>query len=214
WDSVYKDEVSNFEEMGEEGEVWFGMETVDKMLEWTQQNLPKSKPAPSILDIGTGNGQMLISLVKDGFDPARMLGIDYSADSIRLARLVAQSHGESTSTIPFEVADFLSGDAPRLEYMTTGDSAWDLLLDKGTYDAIALSAVPANGPAPKDEYPLLKPGGWLLITSCNFTEDELKGAFASEATGLRYHSRIQHPTFTFGGRSGSICASVAFQRQT
>jgi hypothetical protein len=79
--------------------------------------------------------------------------------------------------------------------------AWDLLLDKGTFDAIALGEKDAAGKSPAAGYPdrvarLLKPGGFFLITceiplprwishsklglvACNFTEDELKATFTS-----------------------------------
>jgi len=64
--------------------------------------------------------------------------------------------------------------------------------------------------------------------ACNFTEQELKEHFASEKnliyqcvinSDLRHQSytsfssRIQHKTFTFGGKTGSVCSSVAFQRK-
>ena len=142
------------------------METVEKMVEWVQEHVAVS-PAPRILDIGTGNGQMLISLVEAGYDTSLMLGVDYSLDSIRLARLVAESHG--AGGLAFEVADFLSGDAPRLPAMEAGEAEWDLLLDKGTYDAIALASAGADGAFPKDTYPLraarlLKPGALFLVT--------------------------------------------------
>jgi len=96
-------------------------------------------------------------------------------------------------------------------------SGWDLILDKGTFDAIALMDKDSNGIAPIDEYPLilerlLKPGGYFLITSCNFTEEELKAKFTTALPNLVYHSNIQHATFTFGGKSGSVCSSVAFQK--
>ena len=182
----------------------FGMETVEKMVEWTQEQVPTSR-APFIFDVGTGNGQMLFSLAEAGYDQKQMLGVDYSEDSIRLAKLVAESRG--VTDISFAVADFLHGDFTKLSSMSSSEVAWDLVLDKGTFDAIALSAVDGDGRAPKDIYPsraaqLLKPGALLLITcelrltvkvrshllntACNFTEEELKTAFAIPETGLVY----------------------------
>ncbi|KZV97431.1 S-adenosyl-L-methionine-dependent methyltransferase [Exidia glandulosa HHB12029] len=215
WDSVYKEEVDNFEELGDEGEVWFGTETVEKMVEWTAEHVPAS-PAPYILDIGTGNGVMLFSLAEEGYDASRMLGVDYSEDSVRLAKLVANARERSDVT--FAQGDFLKDDPPHVQGMEDGKvDVWDLLLDKGTYDAIGLAGKDEDGVRPRDVYPgrvarLLKPGGLFLITSCNYTEEELKAAFETADTGLTYHSRIQHPTYTYGGKSGSICASVAFRK--
>ncbi|EJD49036.1 S-adenosyl-L-methionine-dependent methyltransferase [Auricularia subglabra TFB-10046 SS5] len=214
WDSVYQEEIENFEELGEEGEVWFGTETVEKMVEWAEEHMPASK-GPTILDIGTGNGVMLFSLADVGYNTRRMLGVDYSEDSVKLARLVAGAR--NWPEVAFARSDFLADDPPAPHNMEGPLNAWDLLLDKGTYDAIALAPQGDAGRHPKDVYPervarLLKPAGLFLITSCNFTEEELKAQFDRPETGLRYHSRIEHPTYTYGGRSGSVCASVAFQK--
>lgn len=146
------------------------METVEKMVEWTAEHVPASKP-PYILDIGTGNGVMLFSLVEAGYDPARMLGIDYSEDSVRLAKLVATAREREAVT--FAQGDFLKDDPPKLPGMVDG---WDLLLDKGTYDAIGLASKDAEGAKPKDAYPsrvarLLKPGGLFLITCTSLSKD-------------------------------------------
>lgn len=72
------------------------------------------------------------------------------------------------------------------------------------------------------------------FSACNFTEDELKAVFLVPEAGLVYQlrvlsvvlrllsinilrnsvpsSRVQHPTFTFGGQSGSIVATLAFEK--
>jgi len=60
------------------------------------------------------------------------------------------------------------------------EDKWDLVLDKGTFDALALSneVVDGNGRLPSIVYPeriarLVREGGFFLITSCNFTEEEI-----------------------------------------
>jgi len=216
WDSVYKEELANFEEIGDEGEIWFGVESVEKMVEWATRYLPPAENS-LILEVGSGNGTLLLALVEAGYDPHRVTGIDYSLDAVKLARSVAESRG--AADISFHACDFLHDDAPPPAHASPDDrqDVWDLLLDKGTYDAIALAKKDENGHSPAASYPervarLLKPGGYFLITSCNFTEDELQSNFATPETGLMYHSRIQYPTFTFGGKSGSICSSVAFRK--
>ncbi|CAE6518658.1 unnamed protein product [Rhizoctonia solani] len=213
WDNVYLTEVENFETNGDEGEVWFGEETVDKMLEWTLENCPASSN-PYILDIGTGNGIMTVTLAENGYDPGHLVGLDYSEPSIKLARAVANGRGHSS--IRYIVSDFINGTAPEPVEGGSGGK-WDLLLDKGTYDAIALSGKSDDGKTIVSRYPpkvaeALKPGSMFLITSCNFTEAELKEAFSAPELRLTYHSRIQHPTYTFGGSSGSICSSIAFKK--
>lgn len=213
WDKVHREEVENFDEQGDEGEVWFGMESVEKMVDWMSENVPASS-LPFVLEVGCGNGILLFSLLEAGYNPDSLAGIDYSADAIELTKRIAATR-QGGSGISFNVCDFLL-DSPRL--LRGMDSPlWDVLLDKGTFDAIALGVKDESGKSPALRYPprvanFLKPGGFLLITSCNFTEDELKLYFEVEEYGLRYHSRIPYPTFSFGGRSGSICSTVAFQK--
>ncbi|KAK7463549.1 Protein-lysine N-methyltransferase efm4, variant 2 [Stygiomarasmius scandens] len=185
------------------------------MVEWAEENLPPSGDL-SILEIGSGNGTLLFALAEAGYSQKSLSGVDYSPDAVKLSKAIAATR--EMRDIQFNVCDFLNQDPPVLPKVT-GDTLrnWDLLLDKGTYDAIALGVKDEEGNSPASRYParvarLLKPGGIFLITSCNFTEDELKAAFDTNETGLKYHSRIQHPTFSFGGKSGSIVSSVAFQR--
>ncbi|CAE7100682.1 unnamed protein product [Rhizoctonia solani] len=183
------------------------------MLNWTLENYP-ADTTPYILDIGTGNGIMTVTLAENGYDPSRLVGLDYSEPSIKLARAVA--NGREYPSIRYIVSDFINEKVPEpIEGQSGGK--WDLLLDKGTYDAIALSGKSDDGNTIVSRYPpkvaeALKSGGMFLITSCNFTEEELKEAFGSPELGLTYHSRIQHPTYTFGGKSGSMCSSVAFKK--
>lgn len=144
------------------------MESVEKMVEWSQQNIPPEEN-PLILEVGSGNGILLFALLKAGYDPARLCGIDYSADAVKLAQAVASTHG--AAGILFAECDFLHEDPPILPSMgsktTTGN--WHLLLDKGTYDAIALGEKDVNGRSPAANYlrriqRLLRPGGYFLIT--------------------------------------------------
>ncbi|KAJ7455340.1 S-adenosyl-L-methionine-dependent methyltransferase, partial [Mycena galericulata] len=224
WDQVYENELENFREHGDEGEIWwdsapisFGVESVDKMVKWALQHVPPSQNS-STLEVGCGNGTLLFALVEAGYDGSRLCGIDYSADAVNLARAIATTT-DAGDSITFAECDFLTADPPLLSHMPQDlrPEAWDLLLDKGTFDAIALGEKDDAGKSPAARYPgrvarLLKPGGSFLITSCNFTEDELRVNFETPETGLRYHSRIQHRTFTFGGKSGSSCSSVAFMK--
>ncbi|KAI3614887.1 n-lysine methyltransferase 1 [Moniliophthora roreri] len=193
----------------------FGVESVEKMVEWAEKYTPPTT-TPSILEVGSGNGTLLLALLEANYPAKNLAGIDYSEDAVRLSKMVAAS--KDGEDITFSRCNFLTEDPPKLSYMGSDNTAvWDLLLDKGTYDAVALGQKDEQGKSPAAKYParaarLIKPGGYFLITSCNFTEEELKANFVSEETGLQYHSRIQHPTFTFGGKSGSICCSAAFQK--
>ncbi|KAI0707362.1 S-adenosyl-L-methionine-dependent methyltransferase [Earliella scabrosa] len=236
WDGVYSSELANFAEIGDEGEVWFGEDSVEKMVDWVVENVP-SDPPPFILEVGAGNGNLLFALCEAGYAPQAICGVDYSADAVKLAQAIARSksaacasedddEGDSASPlkdadkITFATCDFLAEDVPPLEGMSSGGGGvaiWDLVLDKGTFDAIALAEKDESGHAPADGYPArigraIKPGGYFLIISCNFTEDELRARFDHPETGLRYHSRIPWPTFSFGGKSGNVYSSIAFYK--
>ncbi|KAM6504477.1 S-adenosyl-L-methionine-dependent methyltransferase [Amanita muscaria] len=205
WDGVYEEELANFEEIGDEGEIWFGVESVEKMVKWTLAHAPPSSQ-PTILEVGSGNGTLLFALAEAGYKTTSLTGIDYTPDAIELAKAIASKRG--IDGITFKQCDFLKDGL--------GSESWDLILDKGTYDAIALGTKDEDGCSPVAQYPsqlkkYLKPGSRFLITSCNFTEEELQAIFATPETKLMYHSRIQHAVYTFGGNSGSICASVTFQ---
>ena len=47
------------------------------MVEWSLENIPPSHK-PSTLEIGSGNGTLLLGLLDAGYDPAMLSGIDYS----------------------------------------------------------------------------------------------------------------------------------------
>ncbi|KAF9520920.1 hypothetical protein BS47DRAFT_1323469 [Hydnum rufescens UP504] len=224
WDDVYRKEVQNFEDFGDEGEVWFGEDVAEKMVEWCLEHVPPPSK-PFCLDVGTGNGSLLLELAENGYEQTRLMGVDYSEDSIKLARYIASLRHRFSCT--FSCADFLGDTLPlTLPSMppslpppesapSSPEGQWDLLLDKGTYDAMALADRLPDGSILTDKYPtrvntLLKEGGFFLITSCNFTEEELKEAFSRPSSGLTYHSRVSHPTFSFGGKMGSTVSTVAF----
>lgn len=151
----------------------FGEESIDKMVQWTAEHVPSSED-PTILEIGSGNGTLLFSLIEEENYPSRLLcGIDYSEDAVNLARNIAKKR--DIEDITFSTCDFLTQDPPPIseEQRDTGRiDTWDLLLDKGTYDAIALGEKDELGRPPIRFYPsrtarLIKPGGFFLITCEN-----------------------------------------------
>lgn len=137
------------------------------MVEWAVKNVPLSSyPAPSIIEIGTGNGNLLFALADAGYAYRCMAGIDYSADAIRLAKSIATQR--NASDIQFTENDFLRDELPPLDVGGVEDG-WDLVLDKGTYDAMALMEKDESGSRPCDAYPariaaIVRPGGYFLIT--------------------------------------------------
>ena len=156
---------------------------------------------------------MLFSLRGEGGFAGRLLGVDYSVPGIELCRRLAREKGWESGVVGFRVWDVLRDER---------DEGWgegfDVVLDKGTFDAVSLSGeVDEGGRRVCEGYrervePLVKPGGVLLITSCNWTERELKGWFESE-DGLEAVRRIEYPVFTFGGQTGQSVCSVCFRRR-
>jgi hypothetical protein len=89
----------------------------------------------SVLDLGTGNGLLLHTLLDaDLTPPARMMGIDYSEGSVTLAREVAEARGEGAEEIRWAQCDCVDD-----EEAVKRLGEWDVLLDKGTVSLVAAS---------------------------------------------------------------------------
>lgn len=182
------------------------------MVDWALENAPPTPNAPYVLDIGTGNGVTLFGLAEAGYPPDRLCGVDYSTHSVELARAIAENR--DVSAITFRQCDILFDVPAPLE--TMGESRqWDVILDKGTFDAVSLGQYeqldqPASRLYPVKVASLMKVGGLLLITSCNFTEQEIRNLFETAASGLQFHSRVQHRAFSFGGQTGTVVSTTAF----
>jgi EEF1A lysine methyltransferase 2 len=146
---------------------------MEKLLDWCLECHPPlssntPSESPSILEVGSGNGALLFALVEAGYPPTLLHGIDYSPDAIKLSQAIASVRGSGTEEIRFTLCDFLSQD-PSPDSTFDG---WDLVLDKGTFDAMALGDKDEDGHAPSARYPgrlvkLLKPGGRFMITCEN-----------------------------------------------
>ncbi|KAJ2330743.1 Protein-lysine N-methyltransferase efm4 [Coemansia sp. RSA 2681] len=212
WDSVYDREINAFKETGDIGEVWFGEDTAAKMVSWVCKNIEDT--GARILDVGCGNGHLLLELAEDG-GFTNLTGTDYSPQAIELAQGIAASRGLG-DTITFAEQDFLS--AAEVSSIA-GEDKFDVVLDKGTYDAICLKPKDSGADVDQqaiDTYPVsvvgsLKDSGVFLITSCNWTEDELVVRFARH---LECVGRVKHRSFMFGGAVGQTVATVAFKKRS
>ena len=160
----------------------------------------------SFLDLGCGNGHLLLALEAAGWQGPK-LGIDYSAHAIQLARTLAAAQTSSRprcATLGFQQHDMLSRTLP--PYLQT---PFDVVLDKGTFDAISLSddRDALDGRHACEVYAervvrVVRPGGWLVVTSCNWTEGELRGWVEREG-GFVFWGRGVYKRFRFGGGDGS-----------
>lgn len=204
---------------------------------------------------------MLALLQKKGGFTGRMVGVDYSAQSIELARELQRVRGHSAYRTDSEESDEESGDedggarvtaetgqCPEIQFEKwdiLGSSAllsrsgtavdagvsdevltwfpyatggFDVVLDKGTFDAVSLAA-DAREKRVCERYPdiarqLVRRGGFLIITSCNWTEEELVSWFtrAESADRLVVWGHVEYPRFRFGGQEGQGVCTVCFQR--
>lgn len=100
---------------------------------------------------------------------------------------------------------------------------WDVVLDKGTFDAISLSEdKDSEGRRLCEGYKarivkLVKKGGIFLVTSCNWTEQELEGWFGEgsaciEGAEFVKVGKVHYPSFEFGGIKGQTISTLCFLR--
>lgn len=195
------------------------------------ETMPGSEETASFLDLGTGNGQLLLAVWAAGFR-GPMTGLDYSKASVEFADKVVlqevkemedegdEEEAEAMRTaFEFRHADFLASDE-----WNQDKRKWDVVLDKGTLDAIALADTKYPVTSNSEEtqktgvqvYPvkvaaMLTPEtGLFLITSCNFTEPELGSLM--EGSGLfEKVGRVEYPAFWYGGVKGQTVSTVAFK---
>lgn len=203
----------------------------------------------SVLDLGTGNGSSLLTLRLQGSYHGCMIGVDYSQQSIELARKLGRQYSDPACTtelsfappadeyscdkIRFEVLDLLNDDPRKQHWWPTGikdnnfaqAAGFDLVLDKGTFDAVSLSSETINVDGktmrihevfPRIAMSLISPGGFYLITSCNWTEEEvIKWFTTGEVVSgkMEVFDRISYPIFEFAGHKGQVVASVCFRRR-
>ena len=163
------------------------------------------------LDLGCGNGTILIRLHEQNY--TQLTGIDYSVKAVELAEVVAESNG--AKSIKFQPHDVLSSDP--LSCLGT----FKVIIDKGTYDAICLNP-DAKLNDVRHKYidfihVHLQSYGYFLLTSCNWTYDELLQHFTTEShhsgSKLVFVEQIKTPTLTYGGKSGNRITSVIFQKK-
>ncbi|EGO58194.1 hypothetical protein NEUTE1DRAFT_82502 [Neurospora tetrasperma FGSC 2508] len=246
WDALYTREISNHaSNPSDEGTVWFDdSDAENKIVQFLDEQEHElfsgifSRDDAAIMDLGCGNGSLLFALHDDGWE-GRLCGVDYSEQSVELARRVLRTRVLGEDVPEFKVWDVLNGDfstvqarPPSSQQPLEGDknAGWDLVLDKGTFDAVSLSdSRDSRGRRICENYgarvlQLLRPGGFFLVTSCNWTEEELKGWFETDFAevydgtekkklGLRQVGRIEYPSFSFGGVKGQTISTLCFQKR-
>lgn len=156
--------------------------------------------------------------------------MDYSAESVALARQIAGSGAVAgDDEVEFAEWDVLRG--PYGAVLGAGGQegqeegrGWDVVHDKGTFDAVSLSdEADAHGRRVSEGYKarvvrVVRPGGLFLVTSCNWTEAELEGWFgegSADVEGGRFVrvGRVEYPSFSFGGVKGQTISTLCFQKR-
>lgn len=150
---------------------------------------------------------------KHGF--TRLFGIDYAEDAVALARLVLVRAGV---TAHLQTVDVLAPGGPIV------GAPFGVALDKGTYDAVSLrdncSELGASRASIRQAYAhavhaLTEPGGLFIITSCNWTEAELRCVFEQQPQQqlFAFIESLPYAQFRLGGRAGQTVSTVIFRRQ-
>ncbi len=93
---------------------------------------------------------------------------------------------------------------------------FDVCIDKGTYDAISLH--PEHAKVMRQGYKnglvkMFKQStkfGYFIITSCNWTESELRSDF--ESLGLTVLKVLPTKQFQFGGATGNNVTAIVFKK--
>ncbi|XP_017486395.1 PREDICTED: protein-lysine N-methyltransferase mettl10 [Rhagoletis zephyria] len=203
WDNSYDREIKNYKNYGDVGEIWFDEDSQIRVINWImkQDNLSTDI---KIIDMGCGNGMLLIELAREGYTD--LLGVDYSPNAIELAKQIAK---DQELIIRYEVADLLNNEL----FLQQIDTPFGIVHDKGTYDAISLC--PKNPKEKREAYirtvhSVMDEKSVFIITSCNWTEDELIISFVDK---FLKKCTIPTPSFKFGGKVGSVVSSIVFTKK-
>nr|XP_012147805.1 PREDICTED: protein-lysine N-methyltransferase Mettl10 isoform X3 [Megachile rotundata] len=165
----------------------------------TQMKLHKDD---KIIDIGCGNGMTLVELAKVDFK--NLMGVDYSQKAIDLAAEILK---ENNLSVDLRVCDILNLENSELP------TDFKLAHDKGTYDAISLHP---EDPATKRQkyienvYKILQPAGYLVLTSCNWTKEEIEKHFENYFV---IRNVLPSDTFRFGGQCGNTITQLVLQKK-
>ena len=203
WNEAYKQEIEQFKNNGNElGDIWFGKTLQKKLVNYILKNYPDKNT--KIFDVGFGNGVFLYKLAKN--DYINLYGIDYSPDSLQLAKMIIESkekkHGKQ-----FKINLFC-------EDINTSNKiineTFDVIHDKGSFDAYMMNKKNTLEQYHKYIKSYSKNGTILIITSCNNTREELKSKFPLEK-GFQFIEEIKNKTFVFGGQEGQQQATQIYK---
>ncbi|XP_076812359.1 EEF1A lysine methyltransferase 2-like isoform X3 [Clavelina lepadiformis] len=192
WDGIYQKELEDFRDNEDPGTEWFGHNVAKRIVKWVKESNILSKES-TIIDIGCGNGLLLLELAKLGY--TNLCGVDYSKGALKLAKNIFNHE-----KIPEDVATWLELD---ITNQTIVESENEPAIMKVCNDAVYKRACYIE----QVKQFLSKRSGILLITSCNWTTAELLSHFMD----FKLLEELPAPTFTFGGKTGKTVSSCVFK---
>lgn len=211
WDKCYAQELDNYNEFGDFGEIWFGLKNSRRIVNWIRDNV-SDKDTIKVLDIGCGNGFLLLELAKLGY--RQLYGVDYSPISIEFCRQVALKELQSIDcSIIFEELDIISDN--KSDKSVVLNQKFDCLIDKGTFDAICLMPE-TDLTLVRDKYRRfvtthMSKNSVFILMSCNFTKSQLyKHLNLDDSFQLIYE--MESPSICFGGQTGSQVTGLVLKK--
>lgn len=231
WEDHYKQELANFADSGEDGDVWFGRGLSRKICDWALKHLLAHKLSDqrvNIIDIGCGNGFLVFTLLnmigqalksQPPSDKIQVTGIDYSRSAVELANKIL-----STMTLcgvpEIKQCDFLNQEELKSIVGREG-KRYNILIDVGTYDAICLIASESEEKLTRSKYQYMRSiysiahrTSIFILASCNHTEEELLPVLEYEKPNdlkIEILDRIETPKLQFGGKVGSQVTCLILQ---
>jgi SAM-dependent methyltransferase len=213
WDNTYNEEIKQFENNTELiGDIWFGKQVQKRIVEYLNKNFPVKNL--KILDVGNGNGAFLFKCLKNNF--TNLIGMDYSEKSVDLGNSIKdrkiQDGEERYKNIIFYQEDIKSF----LFIVDNEQDKFDLIHDKGTFDAFLLNKNNSNIEYVDYIYYKLKKSGVFIITSCNHLKGDLIKFFIEdpelnkEKYKFSIKGEIPHKSFSFGGQVGQTVTTLIF----
>eukprot|EP00347_Sterkiella_histriomuscorum_P015857 403355419 len=200
WESNFELELKNFEQHGDDGEVWFGEDVQKKSVLYILSNYPVEENADKVhvLDVGMGNGAFLFKLAKKGYQ--NLKGIDYSEYSVRLSKKIQESQ-DYAQNVQFEYQNAFD----HIE-----EAEYDIIHDKGTFDVIVMNPELSNDAYAEAIRFKLKKGGIFIITSCNCTSEELDSIYVKKGLFKKKDEIKGYKSFKFGGVVGQVVSTNVY----